>query len=38
VLDDAPDWAVVAWLVEQGYRLVGEAAPGGAAAGRDETQ
>jgi predicted DNA-binding protein (MmcQ/YjbR family) len=22
VLDDRPDWAVVAWLVEQGYRLV----------------
>jgi predicted DNA-binding protein (MmcQ/YjbR family) len=22
VLDDRPDWAVVAWLVEQAYRLV----------------
>jgi predicted DNA-binding protein (MmcQ/YjbR family) len=24
VLDDRPDWAVVAWLVEQGYRLVAQ--------------
>jgi hypothetical protein len=22
MLDDAPDWAAVAWLVEQAYRLV----------------
>jgi len=24
VLDDEPDWAVVAWLVEQAYRLVAQ--------------
>jgi predicted DNA-binding protein (MmcQ/YjbR family) len=25
VLDDGPDWAAVAWLVEQAYRLVAQA-------------
>jgi len=24
VLDDEPDWAVVAWLIEQAYRLVAQ--------------
>lgn len=41
VLDTRPDWAVVAWLVEQAYRLtahrklVAQMAPADTASGRD---
>jgi hypothetical protein len=38
VLDDAPDWAVVAWLVEQGYRLVAKPRLVALLPVRDETQ
>jgi predicted DNA-binding protein (MmcQ/YjbR family) len=38
VLDDRPDWAVVAWLVEQGYRLVAKPRLVALLPPRDETQ
>ena len=38
VLDDRPDWAVVAWLVEQGYRLVAKPRLVALLPPRDETK
>ena len=38
VLDDEPDWAVVGWLVEQGFRLVAAKRLVALLPARDETQ
>jgi hypothetical protein len=38
VLDSKPDWAVVAWLVEQAFRLVAHKRLAALLPARDETQ
>ncbi|MFI4946866.1 MAG: MmcQ/YjbR family DNA-binding protein [Burkholderiales bacterium] len=38
VLDNKPDWAVVAWLVEQAFRLVAHKRLAALLPARDETQ